>query len=327
MHLMLTRRKFVLAAPGLAATALTIPAFAQTWPERPVTIIVPFAAGGNTDGIARMIGQRLGDALGQRFIIENKVGASGALAAEIVAHARPDGYTLFVTAAPVLTIVPKMLAVRYDPIKDFSPISNIATNPFVLVVHKDVPVETVTGFVAYVKAANNTLSYASAGQGSLAHLAMALFLNRAGIEMIHVPYKGNAPALADVIAGHVPAMFSNLSDTLPQVAGGYIRLLAVTGDQRAVQIPDVPTVAESGYPKYKALTWNGLVAPAGTPKEIIDKVAMQVALAARDAKFAEQLASYGVDPLGNTPVEFAGMIADDVAIWADALQAAGIRQQ
>jgi tripartite-type tricarboxylate transporter receptor subunit TctC len=324
---MLTRRKFVVAAPGLVACCLTTPAFAQNWPERPVTIIVPFAAGGNTDGIARMIGQRLTDALGQPFIIENKPGASGALAAEIVAHAPPDGYTLFVTAAPVLAIVPKMLTVRYDPIKDFSPISNIATNPFVLVVHKDVPADTVAGFVAYVKAANNTLSYASAGQGSLAHLAMALFLNQAGIEMIHVPYKGNAPALADVIAGHVPAMFSNLSDTLPQVAGGYIRLIAVTGEARARQIPDVPTVAESGYPKYRALTWNGLVAPTGTPKAVIDKVAMQVATATRDTKFAEQLASYGVDPLGNTPAEFARVIAEDVALWADALRAAGIRQQ
>jgi tripartite-type tricarboxylate transporter receptor subunit TctC len=324
---MLTRRKFIVAAPSLAATYLTIPAFAQTWPQRPVVIIVPFAAGGNTDGIARMIGQWLTDALGQPFIIENKVGAAGALAADIVAHAPSDGYTMFVTAVSVLTIVPKMLAVRYDPIKDFAPISNIATNPFVLVVHKDVPVETVAGFVAYVKAANNTLSYASAGQGSLSHLAMALFLKQAAIEMIHVPYKGNAPALADVIAGHVPAMFSNLSDTLPQAAGGHIRLLAVSGDKRAVQIPDLPTVAESGYPKYKALTWNGLVAPAGTPNEIIDKVATEVALATRNSKFAEKLAGYGVDPLGNTPAEFSRMIADDVATWADALQAAGIRQQ
>jgi tripartite-type tricarboxylate transporter receptor subunit TctC len=324
---MLTRRKFIVAAPGFAATCLTVPAFAQTWPQRSVVIIVPFAAGGNTDGIARMIGKWLTDALGQPFIIENKVGAAGALAADIVAHAQPDGYTMFVTAVSVLTIVPKMLAVRYDPIRDFAPISNIATNPFVLVVHKDVPVETVAGFVAHVKAANNTLSYASAGQGSLSHLAMALFLKQAEIEMIHVPYKGNAPALADVIAGHVPAMFSNLSDTLPQAAGGHIRLLAVSGDKRAVQIPDLPTVAESGYPKYKALTWNGLVAPAGTPKEIIDKVASEVALATRNSKFAEKLAGYGVDPLGNTPAEFSRMIADDVATWTDALQAAGIRQQ
>lgn len=324
---MLTRRNFLAAAPGLAAACLIKPAFAQAWPHKPVTIVVPFAAGGNTDGIARMIGLRLTDAFGQQFVVENKGGAGGALAADFVARAQPDGYTLFVTAVSVLTIVPKMTAVRYDPIKDFAPISNIATNPFVLVVNKDVPVTTVAEFVAYVKERTNTLSYASAGQGSLAHLAMALFLKQAGIEMIHVPYKGNAPALADVIAGHVPAMFSNLSDTLPQAAGGHIRLIAVSGDKRAAQIPNVPTVAESGYPKYKALTWNGLVAPAGTPKEIIDKVAMEVALATKDSKFAEKLASYGVDPLGNTPTEFSKMIADDVVTWAAALQAAGIKQQ
>lgn len=324
---MLTRRNFVSAAAGLVAACRINPAFAQTWPQRPVMIIVPFAAGGNTDGIARMIGQRLTESLGQPFIVENKGGAGGALAAEIVARSNPDGYTLFVTAVSVLTIVPKMMKVRYDPIKDFAPISNIATNPFVLVVNKDVPVKTVAEFVAYVKANKDNLSYASAGQGSLSHLAMALFLKQAGIEMIHVPYKGNAPALADVIAGHVPAMFSNLSDTLPQAAGGTIRLIAVSGDKRAVQIPDVPTVAESGYPKYKALTWNGLMAPAGTPKEIIDKVAKVVESASKDPNFTKKLASYGVDAHGNTPEEFSKMIAADVATWADALQAAGIQQQ
>ena len=320
------RQKLSAVVTALFTASLITPAVAETWPQRPVTIVVPFAAGGNTDGIARMIGQRLTEALGQPFVVENKGGAAGALAAEIVARAKPDGYTLFVTAVSVLTIVPKMTKVKYDPIKDFAPISNIATNPFVLVVNKDLPVKNVADFVAYVKAHKDT-PYASAGQGSLAHLAMALFLNQAGINMVHVPYKGNAPALADVIAGHVPAMFSNLSDTLPQATAGKIRLIAVSGDKRAVQIPDVPTVAESGYPKYKALTWNGLVAPAGTPKEIVDKVAKVVEQAAKDPAFAAKLASYGVDPLGNTPDEFSKMIAADIVIWADALKAAGITQQ
>ena len=320
------RQKLAAIITALFTASLITPAFAETWPQRPVTIVVPFAAGGNTDGIARMIGQRLTDALGQPFVVENKGGAAGALAAEIVARAKPDGYTMFVTAVSVLTIVPKMTKVKYDPIKDFAPISNIATNPFVLVVNKDLPVKNVAEFVAYVKAHKDT-PYASAGQGSLAHLAMALFLNQAGIDMVHVPYKGNAPALADVISGHVPAMFSNLSDTLPQAAAGNIRLIAVSGDKRAVQIPDVPTVAESGYPKYKALTWNGLIAPAGTPKEIVDKVAKVVEQATKDPAFAAKLANYGVDPLGNTPDEFSKMIAADIATWADALKAAGITQQ
>ena len=231
------RRILGCLAVAIVAVSAIVPALAQAWPQHPVTIVVPFAAGGNTDGIARMIGQRLSDALGQPFIIENKGGAGGALAAEIVARSHPDGYTLFVTAVSVLAIVPKMDKVAYDPVRDFAPISNIATNPFVLVVHKDLPVKTLADFVAYVKAQNGALSYASAGVGSLSHLAMALFLKQAGIDMIHVPYKGNAPALEDVVAGQVPAMFSNLSDALPQAAGGNVRLIAISGDRRAVQCP------------------------------------------------------------------------------------------
>lgn len=321
---MTTRRLLLASFAALAALAAT-PAQSQNWPEKPVTIIVPFAAGGNTDGIARMVAQRLSEALGQQFVIENKGGAGGALAADQVARAQPDGYTMFVTAVSVLAIVPKMMKVKFDPQKDFEPISNIATNPFVLVVNKDLPVKSVKEFVAHVKGKN--MSYASAGQGSLAHLSMALFLKEAGIEMTHIPYKGNAPALSDVIAGHVPAMFSNLSDALPHAAGGNVRLIAVSGDKRAPQVPDVPTVAESGYPKYKTLTWNGLMAPAGTPKVIIEKVAREVAAAVKDPKFAEKLASYGVDPLGNTPDEFRKMIAADIVTWAEALKAAGIEQQ
>jgi tripartite-type tricarboxylate transporter receptor subunit TctC len=326
VFVMTTRRLLLASFAALAAFAFTAPAYAQAWPSKPITIVVPFAAGGNTDGIARMVAQRLSESLGQQFVIENKGGAGGALAADQVARAAPDGYTMFVTAVSVLTIVPKMMKVKYDPQKDFTPISNIATNPFVLVVHKDFPAKTVQEFVAHVKQ-NKNLSYASAGQGSLAHLSMALFLKEAGIDMTHVPYKGNAPALSDVIAGHIPAMFSNLSDALPHVAGGNVRLIAVSGDKRASQVPNVPTVAESGYPKYKTLTWNGLVAPAGTPKEIVDKVAKEVAAAVKDPKFAEKLAGYGVDPLGNTPEEFGKMIAADIATWADALKAAGIEQQ
>ncbi|MCC6887662.1 MAG: tripartite tricarboxylate transporter substrate binding protein [Hyphomicrobiales bacterium] len=312
---------------GLATMVSVGPAQGQSWPSKPVTVVVPFAAGGNTDGIARMISQRLSEAFGQQFVVENKGGAGGALAADFVARAQPDGYTMFVTAVPVLAIVPRMTKVKYDPLRHFAPISNIATNPFVLVVNKDIPVKSVADFVTYVKEQKNKLSYGSAGHGSLMHLSMALFLKAANIDMIHVPYKGNAPALSDVIAGHIPAVFSNLSDALPQIAAGSIRPLAVSGSKRAAQIPDVPTVAESGYPNFNALTWNGLLAPAGTPKDIVEKVAREVAAATRDAKFAQKLAGYGVDPHGNTPEEFSSMIAADVATWAAALEAAGITQQ
>ncbi len=325
---MMTTRRIVLASIAALSTALLSGnAFAQSWPQKPVTVIVPFAAGGNTDGIARMVAQKLSEGLNQQFVVENKGGAGGALAADFVARAQPDGYTLFLTAHSVLTVVPKMMKVKYDPLKDFATISNVATNPFVLVVHKDMPVNNVAEFVKYVKDNKGNVSYASAGQGSLAHLSMALFLKEAGIDMVHVPYKGNAPALSDVLAGHVPAMFSNLSDALPHAASGNLKLLAVSGDKRAPQLANVPTVAESGYPKYKSLTWNALMAPAGTPKEVIDKASKIVIEAVKDPKFAEKLAGYGVDPLGNTPEQFAKELVSDVALWASALEAAGIKQQ
>lgn len=322
-----TRRHVLAVTIAAAVCGAIAPVKAQTWPQRPVTILVPFAAGGNTDGIARMAAQRLSDAFGQQFIVENRLGAGGAIAAEAAARAQPDGYTLFVGALPVMAIVPAMQKVRYDPQKDFAPISNVATNPFVLVVNKDFPATTLAAFIAQVRKQRNGLSYGSAGVGSLNHLSMALFLHAAGLEMVHVPYKGNAPALSDVIAGHIPAMFSNLSDALPQISAGSVRALAVSSEKRAAQLPEVPTVSESGYPKFKTLTWNGLLAPAGTPKEIVDRIAVEIARAVKDPKFAEQLASYGVDPLGNSPEEFSKMIASDVGVWAEAVQAAGIKPQ
>lgn len=315
-----------LASIGFAAGFAT-QASAQAWPQKPVTIVVPFAPGGNTDGIGRLAAQRLTETFGKQFIVENRGGASGAIAAEQILRTDADGYTLFVAALPVMAIVPAISKVKYDPIKDFVPISNIAVNPFVLVVNEAFPAKTLAEFIAHVKTQNGKLSYASAGTGSLTHLSMALFLKQAGIEMIHVGYRGNAPALADVIAGHVPAMFSNLADVLPQMSSGKLRLLAVSSEKRVSQAPDVPTVAESGYPKFKTQTWNGLMARKGTPQDVIDKVAAEMAKAAKDPKFVEKLAGFGADAQGNTPQEFAKMIADDVALWAEAVEIAGVKQQ
>jgi tripartite-type tricarboxylate transporter receptor subunit TctC len=300
---------------------------AESYPSRPVTIVVPFAAGGNTDNIARLLAQRFGEKFGQQFVVEDRPGAAGALAAEFVARAPVDGYTLFMSAVPQIAVVPAMHKTRYDPVKDFMPISVIGTNPFVLAVNKDVPVKTIAELVAYVRARPAKLSYASGGVGSLNHLSMALFLKRAGLEMVHVSYKGNAPAIADVVAGHVPVILSTLSDALPQAAAGTIRLIAVSSERRAPQIPDVPTIAESGFPGFSTLTWNGLLAPAGTPAEIIETLAKQTAEAARDAKFAERLAGLGIDPLGNRPAEFAAMIAADIALWNEAVKITGLNEQ
>lgn len=225
-----------------------------------------------------------------------------------------------------MAIVPAINKVRFDPLKDFAPISNIATNPFVIVVNKDLPVKTLAEFVDYVRARKGQLSYGSAGIGSLNHLSMALFLKQAGLDMTHVPYKGNAPALSDVVAGHIPAMFSNLSDALPQAAAGNVKMLAVSSDKRSPVAAQVPTVIESGYPNFNVLTWNGLMAPAGTPKEIVDKIAQVVAMAVKQPNFATQLAQYGVDPLGSSPDEYKAMLARDIATWAEAVEVAGVKQ-
>ena len=324
---MRVRQVALFAFTALLALGVLDPAQSQPWPQRPVTVVVPFAAGGNTVGIGRSIAQWLSDRLGQQFVVENRGGAGGAIAAEMVAKAPADGYTLFVAALPQIAIVPAISQTRYDPVKDFAPISVVGTNPFVLAVNKDVPVKSVPEFIAYVRKAPQPLSYASAGIGSLNHLSMALFLKLTGIDMIHVPYKGNAPAMSDVVAGHVPAIFTNLSDALPQAAAGSIRLIGVSSETRAPQIPDVPTVAEQGFPTFKTRTWNALMAPAKTDPAIIARVATEVAAAAKDPGFAERLNHLGVDPLGNSPAEFAALIAADIPFWAEAVRIAGVKEQ
>jgi tripartite-type tricarboxylate transporter receptor subunit TctC len=314
----------VLFATGITAAAGA--ALAQGWPQHPVRIIGPYAAGGNADVLARLTAQRLSEAFGQQFVVENRVGGNGTIAAEAVARATPDGYTLMWGVLPPVVIQPNMTKVSYDPIKDFAPVSVVGTNPFVLVVNKDVPAKTVKEFIAWVKSQPKKLSYAEGAVGSITHLAMALFLKRAGIEMTNVSYRGNNPALTDVVAGHIPTMFSNVSDALPQIKSGAIRPLAVSSDRRVPQLPDTPTVAES-FPGYSAITWNGLMAPAGTPKPIIDKMAAEIAKACKDPKFIERLAKLGADPSGITPQQFAALIARDLKTWGEAVDIAGVKMK
>jgi tripartite-type tricarboxylate transporter receptor subunit TctC len=315
----------VIATVGAALDRRGAHGQAELWPQRPVRIIGPYAAGGNSDGMARLAAQRLGEAFGQTFVVENRVGANGAIATEAVARSPADGYTLLWAATPPLTINPALTKVNYDPIKDFAPISAVAVNAFVLVVNKDFPPKTVAEFIAYVRAQPNKLAYAEGSAGSLTHLTMALFLKRAGLQMSNVSYRGNAPALTDVVAGHLPTMFSNISDAMPQAAAGSVRLLAVSSKERAPQLPDVPTVAESGFPDFNVLTWNGLMAPAGTPRDIVDKIAAEIGRAVKDRQFAARLEQYGADPLGNTPAEFSAMVAADTALWADTIQSLGLK--
>jgi tripartite-type tricarboxylate transporter receptor subunit TctC len=299
-------------------------ALAQQWPQRPIKVVVPFPPGGVTDSIARITADWLAPRLGQPVVPENRPGASGAIAAEFVARADADGYTLLSAAAPQLAVVPYVQKVPYDPVKDFAPISIVGTNPFALGCNAQLPAKNLSEFVAYVKQRQGQLSYASAGTGSVGHLTMALFLARAGLKMEPVLYKGGGPAMADVVAGHVPCYFGNLNELIPH-AGGRITMLAVSSERRAAQLPDVPTVAEQGYPGFRTVTWNGYVAPAATPREIVERIAREIGAACKDAAFVERLNKIGVDPACGTPAEFAQVIRDDLVIWKEAVQAAGIK--
>jgi tripartite-type tricarboxylate transporter receptor subunit TctC len=324
---MRTQKVFLASLVVVAAVVAGEPAWSQIWPQKPVRIVVPFAPGGNTDGIARLIAQPLGETFGQLFVVENRPGAAGAIAAEAVARAPADGQTLLMGTPSQIAIIPAMTKTPYDPVKDLAPISVVGTNPYVLVVHAGLPVRTLAELAAYARRQPDKLAYAAPVFGGLSHLSMLLFLKRAGLEMTPVSYKGGAAPLADVVAGHVPIYFATLSEAVSQARGGAIRLLAVSSENRVPQIADVPTFAESGFPGFKVLTWNGLMAPAGVPKETTDRIAKEVARAVKDAKFAERLAAFGIDPLGNTPVEFAAMIAADIAMWSEAIKIAGVQEK
>ena len=310
---------------ALLILGLVGPVKSQEWPKKPVKIVVPYAAGGGSDTIARIFAQHFSEVFGNLFYVENRIGANGTIAAEEVARSDPDGYTLFMAVTSQIAIAPAIMNVKYDPVKDFVPISAVITNTFALVVNQKIPAKTVAEFVDYVRSQPTQLHFSSGGIGSVTQLAMELFLKRAGVRMTNVSYKGASPALAAVIAGEVSAMFSVLSDLLPHVEGGNIRLLAVSSEKRAPQVSNVATLNESGFPGYKAMSWNGLMAPAGTPKEIVDRIAAEVGRAMKDQKFVERLKTFGADPLGNGPEEFKAMISADIASWGEALRGSGIK--
>jgi tripartite-type tricarboxylate transporter receptor subunit TctC len=320
-------KAFTAAFSAALLVALASPVVAAAWPERPVRIVVPFAAGGNTDVIARLTGEHLSKAFGQQFVIENRPGAGGVPAAEAVARAEPDGYTLMIAATPQLVIAPNLQKVGFDPTKDFTPIKNVGTNPFVMMVHQAVPAKTLPELIAYGRANKGKLTYASAGPGSISHLASAMLFQRAGVEATHVPYKGNAPALNDVMAGHVDLIFANLSEALANADNPNVRLLGVTSKTRLGQLPSVPTMAESGFPDFEAITWNGLIGPKGLPEEIVRQIATSLAEHLKTPTVAERLRKLGVEPDLGTSADYAERIRRELPVWAEAVKAAGLKQQ
>ena len=320
-------RRLQLSGLALALLGASVFSHAQTanWPQRPIKIIVPFAAGGNTDSIARLTAERLSQSLGQTVVVENKAGANGAIAADFVAQSAPDGYTLLMAAMPVLAILPTITKTKFDATRDFVPISIVGSNPFVMAISSSVPAKNVREFVAYAKKNDGKLNFASGGSGSVSHLSPVLFLKRAGVNMTHISYKGGGPAVADLLGGQVQMYFGNLSELAPHADGGKIRIIAVSSLERAKQIPDVPTLAESGYPGFKTLTWNGLVAPAGTPPAIVNRVAEAVQSAVSKPEMRARLWQLGVDAIGNTSAQFADTLRADSATWAEAAKASNLK--
>jgi tripartite-type tricarboxylate transporter receptor subunit TctC len=320
------KRNQVLFAAVLAVLCGSVSdAISQDWPQKPVRLIVPFPPGGVTDNIARASADWLTRRLGQNVIVENRPGASGSIAVELVARAPADGYTLLMAPLPQMAILPAMTRTSYDPVNDFAPITIVGSNVFALAVHRSLPADTLPKFVSFVKARPGQVSYASAGSGTVSHLTMALFIQRAGLDMVHVPYKGGGPAMADAMAGHVALYFGNLSEVIPHAGGTRIRVLAVSGEKRAPQLPQVPTVAESGYPGFRTSTWNGIAAPARTPQAVIERIAREMRPAAQDAGFTAKLQVIGVDAICSTSDEFARTLKADMTIWSEAVRISGAR--
>jgi tripartite-type tricarboxylate transporter receptor subunit TctC len=311
----------------LLAAAILIPAAAHAaWPERPVMLVVPFAAGGITDLLARLTAERLQAAFKSPFVVENQVGAAGIIATERVARAAADGYTLLFGTTSQITIAPFANKISYDPAKDFRPISVVATAPFFITVQASFPAHTIDEFITYVKLRPGKYAYGSGGFGSLTHNAAATILKRAGLDMIHVPYKGVAPAFADLLAGNIQMASPSPVELRPYRDGEVLRLLAVTSPERSPAYPDIPALAEK-FPPYSVVTWNGVVAPAGTSEEIIAALSREIIAAEKSADFQERLHKLGVDPVVQTPAEFAGLIAADLVRWREIAREIGLAAQ
>ena len=322
------KERALLAALFLVTLAGTLPACAQEYPRKAIRLIVPFAPGGGNDTVARAIAQSAGTSLGQPVVVDNRAGAGGMLGAELAARAPPDGYTLFLGGVGSHAINPNLHAkLPYDPVKDFAPITLIASAPSVLVVNPSLPARTLAEFTALAKASPGRINYASNGNGSSAQLAAVLYESMAGVQMVHVPYKGLAPALVDLLAGEVQAMFSSVVAIVPNIKAGRLRALAVTGKRRAALLPEVPTLDESGVPGYEAGSWYGILAPAGTPQAVVAKLHEAIVRALAQPEVRERLVSEGAEVIGSTPEAFAAHITAELARMGKLIRDAGIRME
>ena len=320
----ITRRALVVAGALLTALS-TAHAQAPNWSSKPIRLVVPFSAGGTTDIVARLVGQRLGPALGTQVVIDNKPGANGIMGSEVVAKAPPDAHTLVIVAPGHASNVTLYKKLPYDTLADFEPIILLLTQPSMLVVHPSVKANSTADLLKLAKASPGGITYASGGNGSSQHLAAAMFADMAGASLTHVPYRGSAPAEADLLGGQVNMMFASMVSVLPQVKNGRLRALAVSSDKRSAAAPDLPTVAEAGVPGYAAVAWAGLLAPKGTPPQAIAQLNAEVTRIMNEPEVKERLAGLGADFSPNSPKDFDQFIRAEIARWGDVIRRANLK--
>lgn len=302
--------------------------FAQAYPTRPIRFIVPFAPGGSTDTLARTLSIKLGEALGQQVVVDNRAGGNGNIGTDLVAHAAPDGYTILLGYIANLAIGPSLYAkLPYDSVRDFAPITLLAVAPNILVVHPSVPVKNFQEFIAYAKANPAKINFASAAVASPGHLSGELLNLAAGIHMQHVPYKGSGQAVVDLVGGQVQVMVSGMSSVMPHIKAGRLRPLAVTGARRSPAVPDLPTIAESGFPKFEAIAWYGVLAPAGTPPAIVTRLHDEIIRALKMPDVRERLEYVGFEIVGGTPAAFGAYIKAEITKWAPVVKASGAKPE
>jgi tripartite-type tricarboxylate transporter receptor subunit TctC len=316
---------------GAAAAALALlcaPVVqAQGYPARPLRVVVPYAAGGSTDVLARIIGQKLTEALGQPVVVDNRTGAGTLIATEIVAHAAPDGHTLLM-ATPPLTVAPALYQkVPFDVARDFAAVTNIAATSNVLVVHPSVPAHSVRELVALAKANPGKYTFGSSGVGGASHLATELFRSMAGIELLHVPYKGGSVAVTDLLGGRLTLMFANLTTIQSHIKTGKVRALAIGTAQRSLIVPELPTVAEAGVTGYEANNWNGVVVPAGTPRTVVERLQREIKAIVNAPDMRDKLFAAAFEPIADTPAEFARYLAAERVKWAKVVTDAGVKPE
>lgn len=313
----------IVACHGVAPMAA-----AQSYPAKPVRLVVAFAAGGASDVVARMIAPRLGEALGQQVVVDNRAGANGIIGSELVAKSAPDGYTVLMATNGTHTVNPSLYAkLPYDAVGGFGTVSQVVALSNLLVIHPSIPATSVKDLIGLARARPNQLQYGSGGSGGTPHLAGELLASMTGVKLLHVPYKGGGPSTTALLAGEVAMTFNTLLTSLPHARAGRVRALGVTGRQRSAAIAEVPTIAEAGVPGYEATTWYGLMVPAGTPMNVIERLHLELGKVLRIAEVRERLLGLGADPVGDTPAQFAIQVREDTQKWAKLIREAGVKLQ